>query len=325
MTVNVTLLGLGRLGGSLALALKAHPELRVSGYDKVADVARLAQSRGVVQKAYWNLFNAIDGADLVLLTTALDEQREILQLLGPDLRAGSVLATVGPLLGAPLAWAAESITAPDRHFVAVHAVLNPSQLHTGASGYDAAAADLFQGGLWALAPAPACAPEALKLLADLARLLEAFPYVVDPAEHDGLTAASEGLPAVLAWALLQAAGASPGWPETRKVADRALATATAALVDVDATALRLNRENVVRYLDAALAELALLRERLAADDGPAVREALEAVTARREAWLADRRRGDWEAADTAPTEMPTSGEMFGRMFLGGLAAKRKDQ
>ncbi len=325
MTVNVTLLGLGRLGGSLALALKANPELRVSGYDKVADVARLAQSRGIVQRAYWNLFNAIDGADLILLTTALDEQREILQLVGPDLRAGSVLASFGPLLAAPLAWAAEFITAPERHFVAAHAALNPSHLHTGESGYDAASADLFKGGLWALAPAPGCAPEALKLLADLARLLEAFPYYVDPAEHDGLSAASEGLPAVFAWALLQAAATSPGWAETRKVADRALATATAALVDVDATALRLNRANVVRYLDAALAELTLLRERLAADDGPAVREALAAATDRRDAWLAERRRGDWDAVDTAPTDMPSSGDMFGRMFLGGLAPKRKDQ
>jgi prephenate dehydrogenase len=325
MPVNVTLLGLGRVGGSLALALKAQPELRVSGYDKVADIARFAQSRGVVQKAYWNLFSAIEGADLVLLTTPLDEQREILQLVGPDLRPGSVTASVGPLLSAPLAWAAASLATPERHFVAAHAVLNPSQLHTGESGYEAAAADLFKGGLWALAPAPGCAPEALKLLADLARLLEAFPYYVDPAEHDGLSAASEGLPAVLAWALLQAATTSPGWAETRKVADRALATATAALVDVDATALRLNRANVLRYLDAALAELQLLRERLAADDGPAVRDALEAATARREAWLADRRRGDWEAAETPATDLPTSGEMFGRMFLGGLAAKRKDQ
>jgi len=325
MTVNVTLLGLGRLGGSLALALKAHPELRVSGYDQQADVARLAQSRGVVQKAYWNLFNAIEGADLVLLTTPLDEQHEILKLVGPDLRAGSVTASVGPLLAAPLAWAAEFITAPERHFVAAHAVLNPSQLHTGESGYDAAAADLFKGGLWALAPAPGCAPEALKLIADLARLLEAFPYHVDPAEHDGLTAASEGLPAVLAWALLQAATTSPGWAETRKVADRALATATAALVDVDATALRLNRANVLHYLDAALADLHLLRERLAADDGPAVREALEAVIARRDAWLAERRRGDWEAAENVAAELPSSGEIFGRMFLGGLAPRRKDQ
>ena len=325
MTINVTLLGLGRVGGALALALKAHADLRVTAYDQDPDLSRLLQSRGVVARAHINLFSAIEGADLILLTTPLAEQREIMQHIAPDLRANSVTATFGPLLASPLAWAAELVTAPERHVVAVHPVLNPTQLHTGAAGNEAATADLFTGGLWALAAAPGCAPEALKLLSDLARLLGAFPYYIDPAEHDGLSAASDGLPALLALALLQAATASPGWNETRKVADRALATATVALVDADAAALRLNRANLLRYLDAALAELGVLRERLAADDGATLAELLLTAAERRNAWLADRRRGDWEAVETTPTDMPSGGEVFGRMFLGGLAAKRKDQ
>src|SRR5690606_11765299 len=148
----------------------------------------------------------------------------VLAAIAPELRAGCVVAALGPVLQPRLAHAAGALPA-DRHFVACHPVLNPAHLHTGEAGLEAASADLFAGGLWALAPAPNCAPEALKLVADVARLLDAFPYFVDPAEHDGLTAVTEGLPALMACALLRAAAASPGWSETRKVAERSFATA----------------------------------------------------------------------------------------------------
>ncbi|MEP7357347.1 MAG: prephenate dehydrogenase/arogenate dehydrogenase family protein, partial [Anaerolineales bacterium] len=266
MTINLTILGLGRLGGSLALRLagrdpeKGAGELRVSGYDTDPGTAKRAQSAGTLQRAHWNLINAVDGADLVVLTLPYAEQHEVIKLIAGDLRPGSVMVALGSLLAPPLAWAAEAFAAhSDRHFVAAHAALNPAVLHSGEYGSDAARADLFDKGLWALAPAPNCAPEGLRLAADLARLLGASPYYVDPAEHDGLAAAGENLPAVLAWALMRAAAASPGWSEARKVADRSFATATAALAEAEAPALRANRENLLRYLEAALAELGQLR------------------------------------------------------------------
>lgn len=322
MTINVAILGLGRVGGSLALALHSRSEMHVVGYDAEPDVARQAQRRGWLRQAHWNLPNAVAGADLVLLAAPLAEQREILNVVAPELRAGAVLACLGPLLGPPLAWAGERFTAPDRYVVAVHAALNPAYLHTGQTGLEAAAADLFRQGLWALAPAPGCAPEALKLVVDLARLLEAFPYHVDPAEHDGLAAATEGLPVALAWALLQAAAASPGWPETRKLADRALATATAALDEVEPAVLSFNRDSILRYLDAVMTALGALRERLASGDAPGLRAALIDAAERRAAWLADRRRGDWESPPAGRTEVPSAGAMLGRLVLGGLAPKR---
>jgi prephenate dehydrogenase len=325
MTINVAVLGLGREGGSLASALHARPDMRLVGYDSNPDAAREAHKRGWLRQAHWNLRNAVDGADLVVLACPTAEQRDFLPVIAPELRAGAVVASLGPLLGPPLAWAAEALTAPDRYFVACHAALNPAYLHNAAPGLEAAAADLFRQGLWALAPAPGCAPEGLKLVVDLAHVLEAFPYHVDPAEHDGLAAAADGLPAVLAWALLQAAAASPGWPETRKLADRALATATAALDHADPAALTLNRDNVLRYLDAALAELSALRGRLAARDDPGVHAALIDAAQRRTEWLADRRRGDWEALPTTAAVLPGTADWLGRLLLGGLGRKRDSQ
>jgi prephenate dehydrogenase len=325
MTVNITILGLGRVGASLGKVLAARDDLKVTGYDAEPETAKAAQRLKALHRAEWNLINAVDSADLVVVAAPLDEQRALLQAIAPELRQGCVVASLGSLLVPPLGWAAEAFPAgSDRHFVAGHAVLNPAHLHTGEAGLEAADAGLFKGGLWALAPAPNCAADALKLVADLARVAEATPYFVDPHEHDGLAAATEGLPTLLSWLAFHAAAASPGWTETRKVADRSFATATVALAEAEFAALRLNRANVLRYLDALLAEAQTVRAWLAqdADDGRALQAALEEAMERRAAWLAQRRKGEWEAAEDAPVDLPRSGELVGRMFVGGLMNRR---
>jgi prephenate dehydrogenase len=326
MTTEIAIFGLGRVGASLALALRAKGKeagLQVSGYDRDADRGREAKARGMLDRAEWGLSKAAAAADLAILAVPLSELRELLSAMAPSLRQDAVALSLAPLLGPPLAWAAEAAAnGAGWHFVAGHPALNPEHLHSGEAGLEAATADLFARGLWTLAPASDCPPEALRLAADLAHLAGAEPYYVDPAEHDGLAAASEGLPAMLAWALLQAAAASPGWDETRKLAERAFATATAALAEPEAAALRLNRENALRYLDAATAELDRLRDWLARGDDLQLEAALAEAAGRRAEWLAQRKRGEWDAPGQ-PSSLPGAREELGRMLLGGLFKRTK--
>lgn len=323
MPIKLTLLGLGRLGGSLALRLNANPDLTLNGYDGEPETAQQAVRQGLLKRADWNLRRAVEGADLVLADLPYTELPHVLAAIAPDVRTGCVVAALGPLLGPPLDWADKL-----DYFVAVHPALNPAHLHTGEMGLAAARADLFERGLWAMAPAANCPPEALKLVADVARLTGATAYHIDPAEHDGLAAASGGLPVLFACALLSAASASPGWDETRKIADRALATATAALADADPAALARNRDNLLRYLDLAQAELTALRGLLAAGSPDAAQDALAAALAEaatlRNAWRYDRQQAVWDLPDT-PTSavLPATGEMIGQMLLGKWGRPRK--
>ncbi|MBP7693217.1 MAG: prephenate dehydrogenase [Anaerolineales bacterium] len=318
--VKITLIGLDRVGASLALALKARPELRLTGFDRDNDLARQAQAGGLIHAAKWNLLEAAAGADLVLLGGPLADQPEWLKAFGPEVRDGGVVIGLGRLLAPQLAAAQRGLPA-GRHFVAAHPLLNPAQLYDGAAGLEAARPDLFAKSLWALAAAPECAPEALKLAGDLATLVGAQPYFMDPAEHDGLAAAVDGLPVLVAHALLRAADASPGWGEMRKVADREFATATFALANLDAAALSLNRENVLRYLDALSAELSGLRDLVARSDAAALAAVLTESAERRARWETDRARGEWEPAPAGP-ELPTFAGALGRFFAGGLFKKR---
>ncbi len=324
MPIQIALIGLGRLGGSIGMALGAQNGLQIAGFDRDPDAMRVAQSRGAVHRTEWNLINAVEDADLVLLAPPLAEQRNLLAAFAPSLRDGGVVASVAPLLGPPIAWATELVPA-GRFFAAAHPILNPAQLYSGDDGLNAARADLFARGLWAIAPAPACAPEALKLVGDLAMLLGASPYFIDPAEHDGLMGGVDALPALLALALMQAATASPGWGEMRKLADRGFATTTSPLADAERAPLTLNRESALRYLDAAMAVLQSLREKIAAGREAALDELLAEAASLRARWLADRQRGDWDQLEKPHLEMPSAREALGRMLLGGLAPRKRER
>ena len=320
-SVKIALLGLDTITASIGLGLKERAELRVIGFDRDPGLARLAQSRGLVQQAHWNVMDATDGADLVLLGGPLADQPQWLEAFAPTLRDSAVVATLGPLLVPPFAWAKKWMPA-GRHFVAAHPILNPALLHSGDLGLEGARKVLFADGLWALAAAPDCAPEALKLLADLATLLGASPYFVEAAEHDGLMGAVEALPALTALALLRAANASPGWGEMRKVADRDFATATFALAHAEAEALWLNRESVLRYLDAAIVELQSTREAIAAGKREVLEQLLAEAASRRAQWQAERAKGEWDIEAQPQVELPTFSETMSRMLTGGLFRKK---
>src|SRR5664279_5074002 len=137
MTVNVTVIGLGRVGASLARRLITQDQIRLAGHDRDTSRASQAQRDGVIHKSHLNMLQAVEQADLVLLTGTIAEQHEDLRLITPELRAASVVATVGPLLAPPIAWAAELLAGrAERYLVACHAALNPNQLHTGQTGYE---------------------------------------------------------------------------------------------------------------------------------------------------------------------------------------------
>src|SRR5690348_916569 len=101
MTVNITIIGLGRVGASLARRLITQDQIRLAGHDRDTSVAAQAQHDGILHKSHLNMLQAVEQADLVLLTGPLAEQHEDLRLIAPELRPASVVATVGPLLVAP--------------------------------------------------------------------------------------------------------------------------------------------------------------------------------------------------------------------------------
>jgi prephenate dehydrogenase len=319
MTIQISIVGLGQIGTSIGLAL-AHKEdvlVRV-GHDRERKVARQAEKMGAVDRVEINLPKAVQDADLVLLSLPIDQIEETMEIIGDEMRVNAVLMDTGSIKEVVSGWAEKWL--PDgRHYVGLTPVINPIFLHSTDSGIEAARAELFERGLMAIVVPPNTNSEAVKLAADLTRLLGSAPLFVDPAEMDGLMAATHVLPQLMAAALLNATVDQPGWREARKVAGRAYAEVTGPIVHLDdsrtlsATAL-MNRENVLRVLDSTQAAIQAIRDDIVAQDESGLNERLGRARAGREKWWKERQAGEWVGDGAPAVNLPEDPGFLGRLF-----------
>ena len=71
---RITIIGLGSLGMSIGLALKASDtDLVITGHDREHAVAGAAKKNGAVDKTDWNLISACDMAEIVIVATPISE------------------------------------------------------------------------------------------------------------------------------------------------------------------------------------------------------------------------------------------------------------
>jgi prephenate dehydrogenase len=215
-----------------------------------------------------------------------------------------------------------------RHYVGLTPVLNPAYLHEVDQGLNAARADMFQGGLVAIVAPAQVDSAAIKLAADLTRLLGAMPLFADPLEVDGLMAATHLLPQLMAAALLNATIDQPGWREARKFAGRAYAESTApAILHGDSHSLAattlLNRDNTLRVLDSAIAALSAIRNDIDKQDETSLDERLSRARTGRETWWKGRQSKEWIQDEARSVAVPDMPGMFTRLLGMGKMPKSK--
>ena len=77
---KITIIGLGTTGASMGLALqKEEGSFTIVSHDRDPDAAREATRLGAVQRTEWNLHNACDEADLIILAVPLNELGELFE------------------------------------------------------------------------------------------------------------------------------------------------------------------------------------------------------------------------------------------------------
>jgi prephenate dehydrogenase len=318
MTVQFTIIGLGQIGTSIGLALAKHTnQVKRVGYDRILDVQNKAKKLGALDAAPFNLHEAINGADVVVLCLPLDQIKETLKQIGPDLRADAVLLDTAPVKTPVAEWFKTYVPA-GRHYIGLLPALSPLCLGESGRGPESARADLFARGTMGIVP-PVGTPEAaVNLAANFAQMLDAQPLFLEPLEADGMMAMAHLLPQLTAAALLNASAGQAGWLEIRRLAGRPYALSTVAIAEDDLDPLVLeathNRENLLYGLDMLIGGLTGLREALKTGDVDDLKWRLERATTDRQIWLNDRQKAEWGSTqnDSAPYTVPGVAErLFG--------------
>jgi prephenate dehydrogenase len=315
--LTITLIGLGRLGTSLGLAIKRKKdiEMRIIGHDLIFENAKQAEKQGAIDKAEWNLPASCEEADVIFLCVPLSALRQVIEQVAPLAKEGAVIADVSPLKMRVLEWAAELIPS-GRHYVSTYPALSPLYLYDGDS---TPRADLFEASVWALVAGADTSPEAMKLISGVTQLAGAIPFFIGADEFDSLSSGMNTLPTLAAASLMLTVGRSSSWADARKIADRSFATATAPVEmsnpESVASAAILNRASALHDLDSLIAQLRSLRDLIANGDAEKLGALMNEGAQIRRAWLEKRRAANWAAEEMTRTEMPKASD-FLKQFIG---------
>jgi prephenate dehydrogenase len=194
--LRIAVVGVGLIGGSIALAARERTGATVSGYDRSADALRAAVGRGAVDEAADSIATAVQRAQAVFVAVPVGDLDEVVSEALESAPSDCVVTDVGSTKRTVVA------ANDDPRFVGGHPLAG-----TESSGIERARADLFEGSTWYLTPRAATSGVLYERLHRLLRALGARPAAIEAELHDAVLANVSHLPHVLANVLVDQAGA----------------------------------------------------------------------------------------------------------------------
>jgi len=205
---TLAVIGVGLIGGSFALALKAAGRVgSVIGVGRGRANLDTALTLGIIDRAVtlneeWT--REIAAADLVLVATPVGEFPALFEELGRRVSAHAIVTDAGSTKGEVIAAARTHLGDAIARFVPGHPIAGTE--NTGAS---AAFATLFRNRNVVLTPIAETDPAAVATVTSLWSGCGAQVRELDPTAHDRIFAAVSHLPHVLAFALVDLLAARP--------------------------------------------------------------------------------------------------------------------
>ena len=177
---RISIIGLGRIGGSWALALKklGYAAHRV-GYDRLEVLHRAIES-GAIHEGAKSVDEALRDADLVILATPVGKILELLTQVRASAPLHALITDVGSTKRLILERAKKEL-AGGPLFLGGHPLAGKEH-----SGFEYADGALFKNACYALIPSSAeiMDDDRAKAFVRLVESIEARPYVTDAASHD---------------------------------------------------------------------------------------------------------------------------------------------
>jgi prephenate dehydrogenase len=315
---RITIIGLGLIGGSLGLALKAAKltGIEIVGYDKDTSTAGEARRLRAIDKSEPSLQRAIRDASLVIIATPIMTVRGVMEEIAGELRENCVVTDTASTKAIVMEWASQLLPATVS-FVGGHPMAGKET-----AGVQNAEAKLFAGKPYCIIPAPAASEGAVRVVAGIVQLIGARPLFIGAEEHDRYVAAVSHLPLVLSSALFTLVRSSPAWPELAALASSGFRDAT-RLASTDAELSHdiclTNRESVLHWLDRVVEELGRYRELLEQGQDEELFKTLARAQLDRDTYVA---AGPPVREPVAAAELLTSGEQLAALLVGERLVRR---
>ena len=198
MIDRLAIIGVGLIGGSLALALKQAGEVKhVVGCGRNEKNLIKGVELGVIDSYQVSIADAVKGADIVVLAIPLGSMQTVFEKIHGVISSPTVITDVGSDKASVVQVATECLGERIRQYVPGHPIAG-----TEKSGVEAGFASLYQNRKVILTPLDSTDKDAIETIDKMWRQCGASIEYLSVQHHDKVLAATSHLPHMLAFALV---------------------------------------------------------------------------------------------------------------------------
>lgn len=197
LDLNITIVGLGLIGGSYALALKELKPKKIYAIDKDEEALRFGEELGIIDKGFTDGEIPLKDSDLVIICVYPKLVKDFVRYNINNFKSGTVITDV---TGIKTEFAKEvnAILRDDIDFVFGHPMAGREF-----SGVKYASKDIFKGANYIITPTERNQEHSIELIENIAKGI-GFKNVekVSPEQHDKIIGFTSQLPHVIAISLV---------------------------------------------------------------------------------------------------------------------------
>lgn len=204
--LNLAIIGVGLIGGSLGLCLKDKmgDDIYITGQCRTRKSMDLAIEMGAVDFVSSDIEEVVKDADVIFLSTPVLQMVPMVEKMLPYLKSGAIITDAGSTK--QFIWKnLKKILPADIYYVAGHPMTGREM-----SGVTAAKKDLFENKCYVIVENTGAPKEATDKICDLVRLTGADLETLDIAQHDRCASVISHIPHVAAAGLVTLLNRSHG-------------------------------------------------------------------------------------------------------------------
>ncbi|GMQ91851.1 MAG: hypothetical protein BMS9Abin11_1166 [Gammaproteobacteria bacterium] len=199
MIENLTIIGVGLIGGSLARALRAANAVQnITGFGRTISHLQQALELNVIDRVASSIKDAVTDADVVVLAVPVETVADFLSQLADVLPDKTIVTDVGSVKNNIQEAARKNLGVHFSRFVPGHPIAG-----TEKSGVVNSFPELFEQHQVILTPEADTDTNAVSVIQNMWQKTGAQVVLMNSAKHDQILAASSHLPHVLAYALVE--------------------------------------------------------------------------------------------------------------------------
>lgn len=209
---KITIIGLGLIGGSIAMALKEKGFTSITGFSRTKSTLEKAKSIKAIDKIASSPAEAVENSDLVIICTPISKVKDILIKIKNHIKIGCVVTDVASTKEEIINFA-QKISPKQVIFIGGHPMAGKET-----SGLVNANKKLFQNCTWCLVPTTTNTARGMEIVKSIVKKLGGKPLIINPKIHDEAVTTISHLPFILSAITVFLACKQKNWNTAQKLA-----------------------------------------------------------------------------------------------------------